>query len=83
MIYIAINEDLKTWMTSDTAAQIEIQGLLGEHVRGVAPQIPGAQEGDAAALGGRTRLGLLLPVPSVGLTPEEEETFSWGNFGTT
>lgn len=51
VIYIAINEDLKTWRIADTAAQIEIQGLLGEHVRGVAPQIPGAPEGDAAALG--------------------------------
>lgn len=77
VIYIAINEDLKTWRIADTAAQIEIQGLLGEHVRGVAPQIPGAQEGDAAALRCRG-LGLLLPLPSGGAQSGGRRNFQLG-----
>nr|prf MHC H-2K1k [Mus musculus] len=58
--YIALNEDLKTWTTADIAAQItrqkleqagvaEREGLPGGRVHGVAPQIPGAWEGDSCA----------------------------------
>ena len=47
----------------EQAGEAERQGLPGGRVRGVAPQIPGAREGDAAAHRCRGR-GQLLPLPS-------------------
>lgn len=80
--YIAINEDLKTWTTADTAAQIEIQGLPGGHVRGVAPLIPGAQEGDAAMLlcSGAQAQGRRAspPLPSAGAQSGGRRNFQLG-----
>nr|CAD7748502.1 B20 [Macaca mulatta] len=61
--YIALNQDLRSWTAADEAAQNTqrkweaarcggaAESLPGGQVRGVAPQIPGEREGDAAARG--------------------------------
>lgn len=61
--YITLNEDMRSWSAAGTVAPDHpeqvggggssgtVPGIPGDRVRGLAPQIPGEREGDAAARG--------------------------------